>query len=99
MPVNNRVIFLDFDGVLHPCPPDRIFEPILPLAELIRIDNMFRWVPLLAEILDGHKDVRIIVHSTWRLLASDEELRSVLGPLADRFAGSTPRAGRRQSGF
>ena len=95
--INHRVLFLDFDGVLHPLSPDLIMDSNLPLSELIAVHDFFRWVPLLADILRDHADVRIVVHSIWRLLATDAELRVALGPLTERFAGSTPRGPRWES--
>ena len=43
---NHRVLFLDFDGVLHPLSPDLIMDSNLPLSELIAVHDFFRWVPL-----------------------------------------------------
>lgn len=80
-----RLIFLDFDGVLHPLDED------LPEAK------RFCWLPLLENLLEEHTDVHIVIHSTWRYIYADDELRAFLGPLGKRFAGSAPRAPREQS--
>ncbi|WP_416142356.1 HAD domain-containing protein [Hydrogenophaga sp.] len=77
-----RLIFLDFDGVLHPVEP-----------ELLGLER-FCWLPVLNRLLAGHADVYIVVHSTWRYEYTDPELRVLLGPLGKRFAGSAPRAPR-----
>ncbi|PKO70235.1 MAG: hypothetical protein CVU22_02535 [Betaproteobacteria bacterium HGW-Betaproteobacteria-16] len=77
-----RILFLDFDGVLHPVEP-----------ELLGLER-FCWAPVLDELLAAHTDVKIIVHSTWRYEYTDPELRVLLGSLGKRFAGSAPRAPR-----
>ena len=80
-----RLLFLDFDGVLHPLDP----EP----QDL----RHFCWLPVLVRLLEQHDDVRIVVHSTWRYIHTDDELRALLGPLGPRFVGSAPRAPREQA--
>lgn len=80
-----RLLFLDFDGVLHPLE-----------TELTEHDR-FCWLPILSRLLIGHHDVRIVVHSTWRYEYTDLELRALLGPLGPMFAGSAPRAPREQA--
>lgn len=79
-----RLIFLDFDGVLHPAEAD----PALP---------HFCWLPELERLLSAHTDVRIVVHSTWRYDHHDAELRALLGGLSERFVGSAPRGPRQQA--
>lgn len=79
-----RVLFLDFDGVLHPS------------AEY-RLIRHFVWLPKLAWLLENHPDVVIFVHSTWRYDHTDAELRELLGSLGDRFFGTAPRGPRAQA--
>lgn len=76
-----RVIFLDFDGVVHP-------------QEGGDSAGWMRWVPILAQLLAPAPDVRIIVHSTWRYQYTEGELKELLGELGDRFIGSAPRMPR-----
>jgi hypothetical protein len=80
-----RVLFLDFDGVLHPAGG----EPgtVLP----------FEWLPLLEQLLAPWPDVRLAVHSTWRYLYKSEEFPELLGPLGSRFIGAAPRGPRAES--
>lgn len=86
-----RVIFLDFDGVLHP------LGLVLQEGRTIRGKavarptsiSLFCWLPLLARLLAAHDDVRLVVHSSWRSAHSEQQLRTFLGPLADRFVGAT----------
>jgi len=79
-----RIVFLDFDGVLHPVEPTS-----LGLAQ-------FCWLHILSQLLVGHDDVQLIVHSTWRYEYTDAELRAFLGPLGNRFVGCAPRGPREQ---
>src|SRR3569832_2469031 len=92
-----RVLFLEFDGVLHPMSATARFAPVAPLKYRIQEAWLFRWAWILEELLDAHPDVGIIAHSNWRMLATDEELQSFLGPLAHRFIGSTPHGKRWKS--
>jgi hypothetical protein len=81
----SRLLFLDFDGVVHP--QDGTNHP----------GGWFRWLPLLANLLAPWPDVKIVVHSSWRYEYTDAELRELLGPLSARFAGSAPRGPREQA--
>lgn len=80
-----RVLFLDFDGVLHPA------TSIGPLS------THWCWLPVLAEILAPHDNVRIVVHSTWREDHNVDELRELLFGVGERVIGSTPEGGRLES--
>lgn len=80
-----RLIFLDFDGVLHPLN-----------AGSTGLQH-FCWLPVLARLLEPYDDVRIVVHSTWRYIHTDDELRELLETLGHRFVGSAPRAPREQA--
>lgn len=80
-----RLLFLDFDGVLHPFNGEH--EP----------EGWFRWLPILERALQSWSDVRIVVHSSWRYEYTDTELRVLLGPLGSRFVGAAPRGAREQA--
>jgi hypothetical protein len=92
-----RVLFLEFDGVLHPASAVWRVAPVAPLKRTIQDAWLLRWAWVLDELLEGHDDVGIMVHSHWRLLAPDDELQTFLGPIAGRFIGTTPRLPRWQS--
>jgi len=78
-----RLLSIDFDGVLH------------PLAQDLAVSARFCWLHHLERLLEPHPDVGIAVHSTWRYIHTDDELRVFLGPrLAARYCGSAPRGGR-----
>ena len=65
-----RVIFIDFDGVLHPVGGPA--GACLP----------FEWLSDLDAILSAHPPVRIVVHSSWRLTYPHEEIRELLSGLS-----------------
>ena len=85
-----RVLFLDFDGVLHPASAAMRFTLAKPLQRSVQQAWLFRWAWILDELLAAHAEVGLVVHSNWRYLAADEDLRGFLGPLSRRFIGSTP---------
>jgi hypothetical protein len=81
--MNNPVLFLDFDGVLHAHD-----EPALDQNfHLIPNANLFMWRPVLEQMLEPFPDVRIVVSSDWRRWFDDAALMELLGPLGQRFAG------------
>lgn len=69
------VLFLDFDGVLHPIKGGA---------------SQFSRLPLLVPLFDAHPDLRIVVSSAWRLAFPLEELFELLEVLRDRVIGVTP---------
>jgi hypothetical protein len=72
------ILFLDFDGVLHPDPPSSQ-HPLWCCASL------------LADWLNRHPDVGVVVSSTWRKDRSVEELKTLLPhAVGERVIGSTP---------
>ncbi|TFV95216.1 hypothetical protein E4K72_18125 [Oxalobacteraceae bacterium OM1] len=89
-----RILFLEFDGVLHPASAAARFTMARPLKRSIQDAWLFRWAWILDELLESHPDVGIVTHSNWRYLAPDDELQSFLGPVARRFVGSAPRGER-----
>jgi len=81
--VGTQVLFLDFDGVLHP-----VGEPALDEDfRLIGNPGLFVWRPILRELLAPHPAVRVIISSDSRRLFDDAALMRLLGPLAGRFLG------------
>lgn len=72
----HRLVFLDFDGVLHPAAGGPADAP------------PFCWVAELAEELAPHPDVGIVVHSSWIDQHSVEDVREFLGPLGLRLLGT-----------
>ena len=73
------VLFLDFDGVLHPDPPNAEI-PLWARSEILQ-----RW-------LDTHTEVGVVVSSTWRNTRTLVEIQSLLPKaLASRVVGTTPK--------
>ncbi len=81
----SRILFLDFDGVLHPKGVSALDEN----GRIIIEPLIFCWLPILEELLHPHPEVSIVVSSDWRFLATDEDLRNFLGALGCRFSGVT----------
>lgn len=88
----DRALFIDIDGVLHPTTVEGSRE-----ADGIVHTPMFGWLPVLAGVLRSHPDVVLVVHSTWRFTHDVDELRGVLGALGSRVVGATPRGPRYES--
>jgi len=91
--VSNVVLFLDFDGVLHPDGEAALDENF----RLLPNPNLFCWKGLLHELLKPHPEVQIIVSSDWRRLFDDESLVRLLGPLGNRFVGVVETLGSPRS--
>ena len=55
------ILFLDYDGVLH---PDDVYlecgRPVLHAT-----GQLFMWAPLLEDALADHPDVRIVLSTSW----------------------------------
>lgn len=87
-----RVLFLDFDGVLHPATAHFAVDDVrMPIAAL-RAAGLFVHVDALADALRPFEDVGVITHSSWRLTHTDSELRSLLDALGSRVIGATDRS-------
>jgi len=73
------ILFLDFDGVLHPDPcPDRA--------------RLFENAPRLAALLEDFPGVGVVLSTSWRTVRSEQELLAALPPsLRQRVLGMTPR--------
>ena len=83
--MNHRIVFLDFDGVLHPT----LIEADIEADEIVVGTGLFGWLPALVSVLRFHPDVSVVVHSTWRYRYDVDELRAVLGALGPRVVGAT----------
>lgn len=75
------ILFLDFDGVMHPDP--------CPVKA-----RLFEQVPHLTATLAAFPEVRIVLSTAWRNLVTMDQARGCLGKqLAARICGSTPNFG------
>lgn len=82
MTIKNVMIFLDFDGVLHPvCPRDD-----LPASE----SQPFCYLPRLAQVLQDFPGIEIVITSTWRLHRDLDQLREMFPvELRGKIVGAT----------
>ncbi len=79
-----QTIFLDIDGVLHPC----------AAAGSLAAGELLRWSPLLAEVV-GSAELHIVIHSTWRHSHSLAEIRLMFPEsLRARIVACTQGRGR-----
>jgi hypothetical protein len=92
-----RVIFLEVDGVLHPASASIRFSLAGSVKTNAQALWLFRWAWILDDLLAPYPDVGLIVHSSWRVFLSENELQGLLGPVARRFLGTTPRGARWES--
>ena len=77
------VLFLDFDGVLHPVHQ----RDDLPVTEA----EPFCYMQRFAEVLRDFAAIEIVISSTWRLHRSVEQLREYFPvDLQSRVVGTTP---------
>ena len=85
-----RVLSVDFDGIFHGVDEgEEVFE-----NGWMRIqgEGLFRWMPILEEILADDPDVALAAHTSWRNHHEDHELARFFTPaLRPRFIGATPR--------
>uniref|UniRef100_UPI0035B0FDB9 HAD domain-containing protein n=1 Tax=Hylemonella sp. TaxID=2066020 RepID=UPI0035B0FDB9 len=62
-----KILFLDFDGVLHP-----VSRPGLDVRQFV-------WLPILKELIAGQDDLRIVIHASYRKTSPADFLREQLG--------------------
>lgn len=81
-----RLLFLDFDGVLH---PDAVYLTSRGV-ELRAEGELFMWAPVLVEALAPHQDVQIVLSTSWARNLGFHRARSVLpAALQARVIGAT----------
>ncbi|HIE1164244.1 TPA: HAD domain-containing protein [Pseudomonas aeruginosa] len=81
-----RLLFLDFDGVLH---PDAVYLTSRGI-ELRAEGELFMWAPLLVEVLANHPDLQIVLSTSWARNLGFHRARSVLpAELQSRVIGAT----------
>lgn len=75
------VLYLDFDGVLHPYPVDELEIPK---------DTLFQFVPLLESLLEPFPQVKIVLSTTWAKNKTGPGALLYLPPgLQQRVVGAT----------
>src|ERR1039457_666017 len=77
------ILFLDFDGVLH---------PVFPKRELPDEENqLFSYLPRLENVLRDYSELRIVIVSSWREIRPWENVIKAFSPdVASRIIGATP---------
>ena len=85
-----KVLFLDIDGVLHP----NGNAHFIPGTDRVGGHYLFKWLPILLEVLAEFSDVEVVLSSSWRYCwRTDEELRGNLPTkLIEVIVGTTGRA-------
>jgi hypothetical protein len=81
-----KVLFLDFDGVLH---PDAVF--LTRKGPKLRAEGaLFMWAGLLVEVLEDFPHVQVVLSTSWvRHLGFSRAKACLPGPLQARVIGAT----------
>lgn len=81
------IIFLDFDGVLH---PDAVYSPRNKPLELRAPGELFMHAPILEDALAFHPEGKIILSTSWvRVLGYERTLNKMPVNLQARVIGAT----------
>lgn len=91
-PISSRVIYLDFDGVLHPAGIRRHYQ-----TGIVSNDDggeLFRWMPILEKLI-ADQEVSIVLSTSW-VTAFDYEqaLARLSPPIAQKVIGATWELGK-----
>ncbi len=83
-----KILFLDYDGPMH---PDEVYRTknsgIVLFADG---HNLFEHAPLLAELLEPHQDVKIVLSTSWvRVIGFDRAKERLPAALQERIVGAT----------
>lgn len=94
-PHQSRVLFLDFDGVLHP--PKAIAgakPPLTPTQIRLGWPQTFQHLPVLERLLTEYGNVAVVVSSSWRHYLEESQLAELLGSIGTHFAGAVGHGAR-----
>ncbi len=81
------IVFLDYDGVLH---PDAVYRRLNGRIELRAPGQLFMWTPILTEALAPYPELRIVLSTSWvRELGFRRALGCLPYDLAERVIGAT----------
>lgn len=81
------IIFLDFDGVLH---PDAVYNPKNKPLELRAPGELFMHAHILIDALAYYPEARIILSTSWvRILGYERTVNKMPAGLAARVVGAT----------
>lgn len=86
-PIASPILYLDYDGVLHPDEVYRIRGRIVLRRDGV---SLFEWSALLAEHLEPYPDIQIVLSTSWVRVLSFNEARAWLpDSLGRRVIGAT----------
>lgn len=99
--MRTELLYLDFDGVLHPADVFRHIhssEVFLPERLTLRGHRFFEHAELLGSLIEPYSDLRIILSTNWvYAVGYDRARRQLPGSLADRVIGATYHSSMRHS--
>lgn len=82
-----KLLFLDFDGVLH---PDAVYRRLDGRIELRAHGALFMWAPLLGAVVEESNDLQIVLSSSWVRQLGFRKARAALpAVIADKVVGAT----------
>lgn len=86
MQKNTHILFLDFDGVLH---PDAVY--LTRQGPTLKAEgSLFMWAPILAQLLDNYPMVSLVLSTSWvRHLGHKRALGYLPRELQERVIGAT----------
>lgn len=90
------ILFLDFDGVLH---PDSTY--LIKGRPVLRAEGrLFMWSSSLVEVLHPYPELRIVLSTSWvRALGYGRARKALPEPLRDRVVGATWHSSMGKSHF
>ena len=81
------ILFLDYDGVLH---PDEVWLGSDNRPHLYAAGELFMWAPKLIEILAPYPDIQIVLSTSWVSMLGFKRAKAWLPkPLRDQVIGAT----------
>lgn len=92
-PAQVKVLFLDFDGVVHPGRDPHCVGPSTLFLEV----GHFGWLDNLVQLLRARREIGVVVHSSWREVYSLDDLREMLSGLEANYLGATVPGSRYES--
>jgi hypothetical protein len=85
-----RVIYLDFDGVLHPADVWLESDSRMRLGDSSKRHALFENAPLLVDMIAPHRDVKLVLSTSWVFgLGFERALAQLPEGLAGRVIGAT----------
>lgn len=91
------IIYLDFDGVLH---PDAVYNPPNKGLELRGPGELFMHADILIDALEPYPEAKIVLSTSWvRALGFDRTVEKMPEKLAERVTGATWHNKLRQDNY